>query len=244
MPGEPLIFVEVALVNGMAGNIQELLDETAPHCAPELADTAIFYSISNAQAGLGGISFGNFLIKRVVDELIRENKGIKAFATLSPIPGFMEWLGGRLAADDQTLVSASDARLLAAVSGEETGTAALRGLLDGPWWSDPAAAPALERPLMRLCARYLMSAKRDDRALDPVARFHLTNGARIERLNWLGDTSEKGLRQSAGMMVNYLYRLDEIDGNHEGYTGEGRITASAGVRSLARAHLSALTAAD
>ncbi|MFQ5953957.1 MAG: malonyl-CoA decarboxylase [Kiloniellales bacterium] len=213
MPEEPLIFVEVALVNGMAGNIQTLLDESAPVEDPQTADTAIFYSISNAQKGLAGISFGGFLIKRVIDRLAAEFGRLKNFATLSPIPGFRRWL-------DQQSPSPLEA--------------GLRAQLDRPDWDrDAATATALREPLMRLCARYLVAEKGPGgQALDRVAHFHLSNGARVQRLNWLADRSEKGMAQSAGLMINYLYRLDHIEANHEAYTGRGRVAASSSIKSL------------
>ncbi len=213
MPDEPLIFVEVALVNGLAGNVQELLDEQAPIQDPQMADTAIFYSISNAQKGLAGISFGNFLIKRVVDSLNAEFKGIKTFATLSPVPGFRTWLEKNLAEDET----------------------AKRLAVEPDWHQNSDAAEALRTPMMRLCARYLAREKRPrGTALDPVAHFHLTNGARMERLNWLADTSDAGLQRGGGMMVNYLYKLGDIDANHEAYTGSGKVVASPSIKALAK----------
>jgi len=235
MPSEPLIFVEVALVDGMAGNIAALLDQSAPAIDAPDADTAIFYSISNAQRGLAGISFGDFLIKRVVDDLAAELKGLKTFATLSPIPGFRDWLGAMLAADGAGLLTEADAKALVAETGVADGAGALRALLDMPWHEGEATAQRLKQPLMKLCARYLLREKRDDgRPLDPVARFHLSNGARIERINWLGDTSVKGLAQSAGMMVNYVYKLGDIEDNHEAYSDQGKVVAASSVRGLAR----------
>ncbi len=230
MPNEPLIFVEVALVSGMADNIQTLLDVDAPGHDPEAADTAIFYSISNAQSGLAGISFGGFLIKRVVDDLAKEFKRLKVFATLSPAPGFRAWLERALEAEG--LLSAAEAKVLAEHAGTADGAEVLRALLDGPW--DDDAKRLLERPLMRLFARYLLREKHAGRPLDPTARFHLSNGASIGRVNWLADTSPKGRRQSAGMMVNYVYKLDEIEDNHEAFTGAGKIAAAAPVRALLR----------
>ena len=234
MPGEPLIFVEVALVEGMAGNIQDLLDERAPKCDPDDADTAIFYSISNAQLGLAGISFGNFLIKRVVDDLAAELKGLRSFATLSPIPGFRLWLDGLIDAGAEDLVSLAEAKALMAQTGSDSGSAALRRLLKEDWQDDAEAADLLRKPLSRLCARYLLNETRGGRALDAVARFHLSNGARIERIAWLADTSRRGLGLSAGMMINYLYKLDEIEANHEAFSDEGRVSASNAVRALLR----------
>ena len=198
MPDEPLIFVEVALTRGMAGNIQKLLDEHAPVEDVEKADTAIFYSINNAQRGLNGVSFGNFLIKRVVDALTHELPNLKTFATLSPIPGFRGWA-------------------------EKSG---LAGSIDG----------APESALLPLVARYLNELNPDTgKARDPVAQFHLSNGARMERLNWQADSSAKGLQQSCGVMVNYLYRLSDIEANHEAYTGQGKVAASTTIKALLKA---------
>ena len=234
MPDEPLIFVEVALIEGMADNIHDLLDEAAPAHDPRAADTAIFYSISNAQIGLKGISFGNFLIKRVVDRLRQEFPGLKVFATLSPMPGFRDWLDERIAAGDDGLLAKADAKVLADLAEVEDGAAALAALLDEDWWTRPEVASALRGPLLALGARYLLREKSGDRPRDPVTRFHLLNGARIERINWLADTSERGLARSAGMMVNYLYRLDEIEENHEAHTAKGAIAAASTVKGLAR----------
>lgn len=234
MPDEPLIFVEVALVDGMTDNVHALLDESAPLGNPAQADTAIFYSISNCQKGLAGISFGNFLIKRVVDGLKAELSGLRTFATLSPVPGFRRWLESRLEDGEEALLTAGERRAVAALPAAEG--QGLRGLLSQPGWrEDDEAMRALREPLVRLCARYLMLEKTAaGRAFDPVAHFHLSNGARIERLNWAGDLSAKGLQQSAGIMINYLYKLAEIEENHEKYTGEGRIAASSQLRSLVR----------
>ena len=235
MPEEPLIFVEVALVKGISGNIQALLDESAPVGDPREADTAIFYSISNCQRGLAGISFGNFLIKRVADDLAAELPHLKTFATLSPIPGFRAWLDARLEEGQRDVLLPAERRALVELPGRR-GARGLAGLLaDGGWVGETEIAEVMRAPLMRLCARYLLTEKStQDRALDLVEHFHLTNGARVERLNWFADLSPKGLQQSAGLMVNYLYRLADVEANHEAYTGEGRVTASSGVRTLAR----------
>jgi len=237
MPDEPLIFVEVALVDGMAGNVRELLDENAPVGDPDKADTAIFYSINNAQKGLVGISFGNFLIKKVVDSLSHEFPNLKTFATLSPIPGFRSWLDDRIAATGEaSLLQPTDQKILAAASKVLGAEASLKAILAASWQDDAALAVQLRPLLSRLCVRYLGEKKGSNpgRALDPVAHFHLTNGARIERLNWLGDVSAKGLAQSAGMMINYLYKLTEIDANHEAYRGQGKIIMSSGVKGLGK----------
>ncbi len=239
MPDEPLIFVEVALVDGMVGSIQKLLDETAPLIDPATANTAIFYSISNAQQGLNGISFGDFLIKQVVEQLTHEVTRVKLFATLSPIPGFRRWLEDRLAAGEELLTAAESAGLVEAAGQEQSGgdgAAALKALLDMAVWhpADPATE-ALRRPLSRLAATYLVREKRSNgMALDPVAHFHLSNGARIEQLNWLGDVSAKGVARSCALMVNYLYRLEDIEANHEAYRGERRVATSSAIRGSLR----------
>ena len=235
MPDEPLIFVEVALVNGLAGNVQALLDEDAPVQDPARSDTAIFYSISNAQQGLAGISFGNFLIKRVAGQLSEEFKGLKTFATLSPIPGFMKWLDGELAEGKAGLLKPAERKALKTVT-EQSGGAkgTLKTLLADPNWTEAETVrDALRQPLLRLAAHYLIEEKgRKGRTRDPVENFHLSNGAIAHRLNWLGDTSVNGLKQSAGLMINYLYDLDSIDENHEAYTGTGRVTVSAEIKGL------------
>jgi malonyl-CoA decarboxylase len=236
MPDEPLIFVEVALVSGMASDVHALLDEAAPIGDPHTADAAIFYSISNCQRGLAGISFGDFLIKRVVDALAIELPRLKIFATLSPVPGFRSWLERQVQSGSDELLLPAE-RIAIAALGDEGSETNLLALLDREGWqNDEQIAGVLHEPLIRLCARYLLRERAPSgRTLDPVAHFHLSNGARVERLNWLGDVSAKGLQQSAGIMVNYLYRLGDIEANHEAYRGEGRVAASSGLRNLARA---------
>jgi malonyl-CoA decarboxylase len=231
MPEEPLIFVEVALTEGMASSVQALLDEKAPVLDPRAADTATFYSINNCQRGLDGISFGNFLIKRVVGELSAEFRNIKTFATLSPIPGFRRWLEE---AGEGLLAEEEEKALAAALPGEGP---ALARLLAGREALRGEAAKAAEPVLTRLCARYLLresDPKRPNRARDPVAHFHLSNGARVERINLRGDTSEKGWRESLGLMVNYLYDPARIEDYHEGYAGEGTRAAASALRRLLR----------
>ena len=235
MPDEPLAFVEVALVRGMAGSVQALLDETAPRVDPDRVDTAIFYSISNTQRGLTGISFGDYLIKRVVQRLATDLPGLKLFATLSPVPGFSKWLKEAPAKVISSLLTEAERDTVRRLGGDDDPQAALLALLEKPdWHGDADATEALEVPLLRLCARYFAETRADGRPIDPVARFHLKNGARLERINWLADTSTKGLRQSAGLMVNYRYTLDDIETNHEAYVERGRIAMSAEVKSLAR----------
>ena len=233
IPNEPLIFVEVALVEGMSGNIQRLLDETAPRDDPQSADSAIFYSISNTQRGLRGISFGNFLIKQVADDLSRDLPGLKTFATLSPIPGFRKWLERKLADGEPNLLTTAERSRLKGLDPSRGAKGGLKALLARPdWHESPEIAEVLEPALRRLAARYLVREKVAGKPLDPVARFHLANGARVERINWLADTSPKGLRQSAGLMVNYLYKLNEIEDNHEAFSGQGKIAMSSSVKAL------------
>ena len=236
MPGEPLIFVEVALVKGLAGSVQSLLDEKAPVQDPREADTAIFYSISNCQRGLAGISFGNFLIKRVVEQLSGEFRNLKTFATLSPIPGFRKWLDAQLASDETDVLSDEEAASLGSAMPASSGKESLAAIVaKRGWWREVGLRKTAEPVLVRLCARYLMMETNGaKRARDPVAHFHLSNGARVERISMLGDTSEKGAKESATLMVNYLYDPAKIEDWHEDYAGEGKRNASTTVRRLAR----------
>jgi malonyl-CoA decarboxylase len=213
---EPLIFVEVALTESIPGAIAPLLAEDREPVPVERARTAVFYSISNTQRGLGGISFGNFLIKQVVEELRRELPKLENFVTLSPVPGFMPWLK-----------RASDVP----VTDEER---TLLEQLDRPdWLEDAELASQLRSVVEPLAAYYFLKARTPKgRLIDSVARFHLGNGARLERIDWLGDLSPKGLRESAGIMVNYLYRLEDIEKNHEAYANQGEVAASSAVKKL------------
>jgi len=228
MPGEPLIFVQVALVNGLADNIQDLLDPTAPILDARDADTAIFYSISNAQRGLNGISLGNHLIKQVVASLKQELPHLKKFATLSPIPGFMAWLAGQLDTIGLTACNDREKKVFEGLARKLGLDPDLRSFVSLPgWYNNPEIAAALEAPLKRLCAYYL-NLKREDsnKVVNAVAHFHLSNGAVIKRLNWLGNTSGKGISRSAGIMVNYLYDLDSIYQNSEAYSHTGEVAMS------------------
>ena len=216
LPGEPLIFVEVALVQGLATAMPPLLalepDEEAARAQAARADTAIFYSISNCQDGLRGISFGNFLIKQVVEELQAEFPQLKRFSTLSPVPGFRRWLMQRL------------------VDGSDPDAVLLPELERDGWWNDPAQGEKLRAPLLRLCARYL--TRQPSIRIDPVARFHLGNGARLERINWLGNSAPRGIQESFGIMVNYLYDRDAINDNHEAFVRDGTVVRSPEVDAL------------
>ena len=216
MADAPLIFVEVALTETIPSAIAPLLAVKRQPVPVARARTAVFYSISNTQRGLGGISFGNFLIKQVVEELRRELPKLDTFVTLSPVPGFMSWLK-----------QSKDLPL----SEEE------RALLEHPdepkWFENAELASQLRAILEPLAAYYFLKARTPKgKLIDSVARFHLGNGARLERINWLGDLSPKGMRESAGIMVNYLYRLDDIEKNHEAYANDGEVVASSAVKKL------------
>ena len=219
---EPLIFIEVALTRGISAQVQPLLAIDAPVAATAQADCAIFYSITNCQEGLRGISFGNLLIKQVAEELKRELPQLRTFATLSPIPGFRRWL------------DATEARVQLSVGPNAEQRLALLSVIEAPGWHTGEVPETLQKLLLRLCAWYLLHAKQGDEPLDPVARFHLGNGAALERLNWLGDTSESGMARSAGLMVNYVYRLDDVERNHERYFADHAVVASRTVEKLAR----------
>ena len=215
MPDEPLIFVEVALTREIPGSIQAVLDADRGALAPDEATTAVFYSISNCQRGLAGVSFGAFLIKQVARDLAGALPGVSEFVTLSPVPGFVRWLDEEARAEPD-----GDAALIVSMLGR-----------DG-WHLDEGADKARGRVLGQ-AARYFLEAKREDgQPPDPVARFHLGNGAELHAIHWMGDTSAKGLEQAAGLMVNYRYRLDRIEANHEAYVTEGTIAASRAVRAM------------
>jgi malonyl-CoA decarboxylase len=228
LPKEPLIFLQVALVEGLAGRIEPLLDESGPGLDPERADTAIFYSITNTLYGLRGISFGNFLIKQVVDDLARDLPNLKQFATLSPMPGLLAWLARQ---PEEAWLEGAEREALAALPGVEAGGVAAALARDG-WLGRRELVEVLEAPLVRTAARYLVERNGARLPLDPVARFHLGNGARIERLNWLADSAPRRLKQSAGMMVNYLYHPAEIEQNHEAFASRRLITVAPDINDL------------
>ena len=236
LPDEPLIFVEVALGDVMSGCITPLLDESADAADLGRATTAVFYSISNTQPGLRGVSFGDSLIKRVVETLKQEFPKLKVFVTLSPIPGFRSWLGKHAAAMLEKL-SVKERAALGRAMGVPASQPASQPLLAAQLIA--AAEGALELTeksplrhwLLRCAAHYLGQAVADGKPLDAVARFHLGNGARVERLNWAGDPSAKGLRQSYGLMVNYLYDLKRLD-KHRGMLAHGKIPVSGSIEDL------------
>ena len=225
MVDEPLIFVEVALTRDIPGAIAPILAPDRETTEPERMRTAVFYSISNCQRGLAGVSFGNFLIKQVVEEICREFPKLANFVTLSPVPGFAAWLARERADDTSAALSAADKATLSA--------------LDMPgWWLDNAAAEEIEDAGKRAAAWYFLRARnRRGLPVDPVARFHLGNGARLERIDWLADTSEKAMAQSHGLMVNYQYELDDIEKNHEAYAETRTVVAAGSVQRLLRAAL-------
>ncbi|HEX3939345.1 MAG TPA: malonyl-CoA decarboxylase [Xanthobacteraceae bacterium] len=217
---EPLIFVEVALTREIAGAIGPILSGKREPVEPQRATTAVFYSITNCQRGLAGVSFGHFLIKQVVEEVSREVPRVGTFVTLSPAPNFADWL------KRERKNPVSDAL-------DEHDREALAALDDDNWWRSPEAAEQVHEPLIRAAAWYYMRA-RNGRGLplDSVARFHLGNGARLERLDWLADTSDRAIKQSYGLMVNYLYDLDYIERNHEAYAQQRAVVASSAVTRL------------
>jgi len=219
---DPLIFVEVALTREIPAAIAPILADQRDIVDPDRATTATFYSITNCQRGLSGVSFGHFLIKQVVEEVSREMQRVSTFVTLSPAPNFAAWLKRERAQE-------------ASMALDDEDRAALAGLDNPDWWRTPDIAESLREPLLRAAAWYYTRA-RNGRGLpaDAVARFHLGNGARLERLDWLGDTSERALAQSHGLMVNYLYDLDYIERNHEAYAQQHAVVAANSVSRLVR----------
>ncbi|WP_138515965.1 malonyl-CoA decarboxylase domain-containing protein [Rhodoferax bucti] len=229
LPDEPLIFVEVALVDALTDCITPLLDESADAADLNAATTAIFYSISNTQDGLRGVSFGDSLIKRVVETLKAEFPQLKTFATLSPIPGFRSWLQKNATAQLEQLDDKAREELGRAAGFEPVTAAHFLAAAESPL-SLKAGSP-VQQMLLRCAAQYLGRETVHGKPLDPVARFHLGNGARVERLNWAGDPSPKGIKQSYGLMVNYLYDLKRLDKHREGLAS-GRIPVASAVSHL------------
>uniref|UniRef100_A0A0D9XRA5 Malonyl-CoA decarboxylase C-terminal domain-containing protein n=1 Tax=Leersia perrieri TaxID=77586 RepID=A0A0D9XRA5_9ORYZ len=241
IPGEPLIFIEVALLKDTATSIQEVLwdDPPTPECE---ARCALFYSISSTQPGLSGINLGKFLLKRVIDMLRRDMPSVQIFATLSPIPGFMQWLLAKLASQiklaeaelqdgnlsgvsstfRESILLPEEEKMIHDAVGQVDGRNGIELLQDilksSQWVKSDELSAALKSPLMRL---YLAREKKRGKALDAVANFHLQNGAMIERINWMADQSEKGIQQSGGIMVNYMYRLENIEEYALSYLGTG-----------------------
>ena len=208
MPDDPLVFVEVALTEGIPDAIGPLIDQTKDVDAEGTPDTVVFYSISNCHPGLAGVSFGNFLIKQVVEEVGKRYSKMKRYVTLSPIPGFCRWL-----ATQESGIDLEEMRSMARTDTAKT-------------------ADARRHDLLALCAQYLVKERRNDLALDPVARFHLGNGASLHAIHWAADLSDKGLEQSAELMVNYLYDLGSIEENHDSYFDQGEVATSRDVGRL------------
>ena len=199
MQDEPIIFVEVALMKNIPSKIQDVLEEKRDFLEPDEANVAVFYSISNCQKGLSGISFGNFLIKQVANDLKFEFNNIKKFVTLSPVPGLRNWIKNKKPKFEMTLEKFKKSEQFLKV----------------------------EPSLMNCAGNYFLNSDRSDgMPNDPVARFHLGNGASLEQINYLGDTSLNGLNLSGGLMVNYLYDLDKVEENHEAYTSENKLNIS------------------
>jgi malonyl-CoA decarboxylase len=220
---DPLIFVEVALTREIPSAIAPILTVQRDVITPNKASTAVFYSISNCQRGLSGVSFGNFLIKQVAEEIARETPKLSTFVTLSPAPNFAQWLTRERANEQSQVLSAND-------------RAALGNLDTIGWWQAEATREPVKEPLIRAAAWYYLHARtRNGSPVDSVARFHLGNGARLERLNWLADTSERAIAQACGLMVNYLYDLEDIEENHEAFAQHRTVVASKAVTSLNKA---------
>ena len=217
---EPLIFVEVALAREIPAAIAPILEADRDALEPEKATTAAFYSISNCQRGLAGVSFGSFLIKQVVEEISRDHKKLSTYVTLSPVPDFSPWLTRERKTENSQVLTEADRSALAH--------------LDRPlWWQSPQSREAVQEPLMRAAAWYFLQARNSRGSpVDSVARFHLGNGARLERINFLADTGEKGIGQACGLMVNYRYDLDDIEKNHEAYAEGHTVAASTAVKRL------------
>ena len=227
MPGEPLAFVEVALVRGLADSVQRLLDEGAPVGDATRADTAIFYSISSPQKGLRGISFGEYLIRGAARALRADLPQLETFATLSPIPGFRRWLEKSLARGEPDLDSTLDPALR-----DELASALANPGGFGEGSAQASTHSALAAALRALCAQYFHATRGDGTPIDAVARFHLRNGARLEAIHAAADISPKGLRQSLGLMVNYRYDPATLETNQEAYETERRIVSSPAVEAL------------
>jgi len=221
LPEEPIIFIEIALTPRISTMVQPLLDPNSPIVDPSSTRCATFYSITNCQEGLRGVAFGNLLIKQVVEDLRRTVPRVRTFTTLSPVPGFRQWLTGV----SESPLGERKSRELLAFEARLAGDVALAKFI---------ISDRLRDELLRWCAAYLMHAKHGKAPLDSVARFHLANGARLERLNWMGDTSENGMRRSLGLMVNYVYRLADLERNHEAYATNYEVVASHEIERLAK----------
>lgn len=224
LPDEPILFVEVALTRSMSDNLQALFDPDLPVSNPNEAEWATFYAITNRQDGLRGVPFGSFLVKQVAEDLAKELPQIRKFCTISPVPGFRKWLAEKAAGAEWNPKLAPLGRVLAKIE-------------NAAWINDAAARMDLQRYVLPLSAYYLLNARASGEAQDPVARFHLKNGARLERINWPGDISATGVARSAGLTVNYVYRIPDIERNYELYTRERRVPCSRDIEALAKRFL-------
>ncbi len=227
IPDVPLIFVEAALTDSMSGNVSALLLQEPPAddaAMDKLPNTAVFYSINNCLQGLRGVSFGNFLIKHVIEHLAVEAPHITQYVTLSPVPGFMKWLKTNWSAlaegDPKTAPSAETKAAVEALLAKQLSA------------EEVAASVPLQNYLPMLCARYLVQAKSRGKPADAVARFHLGNGARLERINWMADASANGIAQAAGLMVNYVYDPRTMARNHEAYEQQNEVSYSPAIKKL------------
>jgi malonyl-CoA decarboxylase len=218
IPDVPLIFVEVALTDSISDNIANLLQQDPPGDQTIEADTAVFYSINNCLLGLRGVSFGNFLIKQVVEHLATAQPDLTTFVTLSPVPGFMQWL--RNGDKPESLLDADETQAVNTLLAADS----MRSVIN--------SNSLLYELLPRLCAFYLVNAKSRGKPVDPVARFHLGNGARLERINWMADGSDNGIAQSAGIMVNYVYDKQTLAFNHEAYEHQSKVIYSPAIQKL------------
>jgi malonyl-CoA decarboxylase len=217
-PDEPLVFTEVALTLGLNDQVTPILDPDSPVLDPDCCTAAILYSISSCQPGLRGFALGNDLIGRLAESLPIQLPRLRTIATLSPVSGFRKWLSEL----SRSLESPSRV--------SEVQTFATRS----DWRSDPAAAAKLEPRLMALCAHYLLHVRSGGEPADPVARFHLANGARLRRLNWPSDLSAAGLERSFGLTANYVYYPTNLLRNCQTYREEGRVTATRQLERLAQ----------
>jgi malonyl-CoA decarboxylase len=216
LPGQPLAFIEVAFTRDICGDVSRLLDIDSPVLNPEACDCAMFYSISSCHQGLRGIPFGNLLIRLVVERLQQEMPWLRTFATVSPVPGFRAWITDLARRQGGTLLEA------------------VKALDDERWPNEAKRSKQLEQALLPLCAAYLMDAKRGDEPLDPVARFHLGNGAVLDQIHWLGDRTSAGFKRSAGIVANYLYDLPSVDRNRDRFAATHDVIAAPRVARLAR----------
>lgn len=214
---EPLIFVEIALTVGISSSIQSIINDD--NKIEQQADTAIFYSINNCQYGLRKVPLGNFLIKMVVTELAMELPSIKKFSSLSPVPGFADWLKKEIASSNSKFITDDNREIY-------------KLLEDEFWYQDSKKSKKLKKPLIKACAHYLLMEKKYGKPINPVARFHFGNGAKLFRINWMGNTSEYGINKSFGLMVNYVYNLKKIEDNHEAYVQNGELAISKSVKSI------------